>query len=371
MCAEKVVRFIKKCLRGEDSSTTTTSSDAVAGCMMDCRDHGSLSAGSSPAQGHRRHRTTEKSRRGLPDILQSQNICSITGSSFAKEKYQPLVDVSPYDNFQSQPNIYSDTKGVGDRDLCHQLPYRPHPPQPPPHLREQLRTTLQHLPYHQQQQRTSTAAALPANSQQFSQKHLHHLFPPSVHRSMDGEERYWMKCDAGALSRSMGTSGPPPNRTIFSWGILCAYVCVCIGCAVTVHCWPAVIGWMRGPKWTLKCDICSGILKESFAALCCFLILSRCNVGRRAMVGVCRVEYKFQMALCCSAVDCWAERTGMPHRVTDLSSCEFGVLCGKFCGSTLILHRVWLPTPQSYLRLTFSVCSYALHCSEPYLLFSS
>lgn len=226
MCADKVVRFIKKCLHGEESPATTAPSDTVPGCAVGCPVHGSLSAGSSPSEGHCRHRTTERSRRGLPDILQSRNICSISASSFAKDKYQPLLDIGPpYDNFQSQPNIYSDTKGVGDhRDLCHQLPYRSHP-QPPPHLREQLRTTLQqHLPYHQQQHQqktssttTTAAAALPANSQQFSQRHLHHLFPPSVHRSMDGEERYWTKRDVGsALSRGRGTSGPPPNRTIFS-----------------------------------------------------------------------------------------------------------------------------------------------------------
>lgn len=64
-----------------------------------------------------------------------------------------------------------------------------------------------------------------------------------------------------------------------------------------------------------------------------------CNVDLEGS-GVCRVEYKFRRALCCSAVDCRAERMGIPHRVTDLSSYEFGVLCLKFSGSTVTLHRV-------------------------------
>lgn len=120
--------------------------------------------------------------------------------------YGPLLEIVPHRIFQSQVDLYLDSKGT-------ELPHQACTPRPR-HLNHS-RTNLQHLPCHQVS--PSSRSEVAADSRPFSQKHLHDLFPVSVRRSMDGEGADWDKRRRGSPNRHENrATGPPPNRTILS-----------------------------------------------------------------------------------------------------------------------------------------------------------
>lgn len=214
MCAGKMVRFIKKCLRGEEGTATGTAqadAPAAAAAADTLYTVQLMTAGSSPQTSLRAPKTSSgwserKKGRGLADLLQSQNICADNASSYSKNAYGPLLEIVPHRILQSQEDLYLDSKGT-------EFPLRACTPRPR-HLNHS-RTNLQHLPCRQVS--PSSRSEVAADSRPFSQKHLHDLFPVSVRRSMDGEGVDPDRRRRGSPNRRESRpTGPPPNRTVLS-----------------------------------------------------------------------------------------------------------------------------------------------------------
>lgn len=229
MCADRIVRFIKKCLHGDERtdpvacSSCQTEGDGACLCCV----HEPSSTGNSPTQVRRRwtrSRNTDGKRQRLPSdiVLQTPNICGRNDVSEMKQKgrncYIPLSDNNR--KSQSQQNIYVDPKGGCDRYNRHS-PYRTHPDVAAVTAHSQP-LHLQPIPY-----RALTSSSSPA--WEIEQRRLNRSYPSSVRRSMDGEER----CGISASTRRTTTTTtspkaredvkpvgvghhhhPPPNRTV-------------------------------------------------------------------------------------------------------------------------------------------------------------